>query len=361
MTAGRVEPVEPHVAAGRPRRRLVAVRAATTADWSEAIAAAQWPVPEQSPEWIAAMCAPAWTSDSSRAYRFDDGAVAVLPLVRRGVGSASSLWSPLPAWGVGGVVGDVDRAVVSAVVDDLRTLDAMRVSVRIDEWQEPFWSDASTHDDLLLERCVHVIDMQANLDDQFRLLNKNTRRAVRRAGENDVEVRVDTTGALIDNHYDLFLRSVERWATRQHEPRVLARARARRRDPISKLVAMQKALGERCVVVAAFVGGRPAASNILLLGPTARYTRGALDTDVAGSTGANDAVQWRAIELAHEYGSRRYHLGESGTSTGLATFKEKFGATPRRHHEYRFERIPMTRAGFFARSAVKRVIGFDDR
>ncbi len=109
------------------------------------------------------------------------------------------------------------------------------------------------------------------------------------------------------------------------------------------------------------VSGVPAASAIVLLGPTVRYTRGATDVAVAASSGVNDAVHWRAIELAIEYGASRYNMGESGSSVGLATFKERFGAVAVTSGEYRIEHLPLTAADRAVRGAVKKLIGFEDR
>jgi len=350
------------VLVGRPteRARLVDVSFANVDDWTSALSASTPALPEQSSAWVAAMCRSRLVDDVSRAYRFDDGRTVVLPLVRRGIGPVASWWSPLPAWGVGGPVGDVDGTVVDAIVDDLRRQRVARIGVRIDEWQEPLWTSATRPDERPVERCVHVIEMQPTLDEQFALLSKTTRRNIRRALDGPAEIRVDRTGGLLDDHYELYLRSVERWADQQREPVRLALARARRRDPLTKLRAMQDALGDRCVTLTAFIDGRPAASIILLLGATARDTRGAMDIDIEGASAANAAIQWRAICQAYDFGSRRYHMGETGRSSGLATFKEKFGATPRSHHEFRFERLPLTRAGVGARTLVKRIIGFED-
>jgi hypothetical protein len=53
-------------------------------------------------------------------------------------------------------------------------------------------------------------------------------------------------------------------------------------------------------------------------------------------------------------------MGESGTSASLARYKEHFLAQPVPYAEYRFERVPLTRADVAARSLVKRAIGFKD-
>jgi hypothetical protein len=175
-----------------------------------------------------------------------------------------------------------------------------------------------------------------------------------------VEVRVGNGGELLDEHYQLFLRSAHRWSQRQHEPLALTLLRAKRRDPIGKLRVIARHLGSRFVVVVGTCDGQLAASAIVLLGPVSRYTRGAVDIDVAEKTGVNPLVQWTALRVAADHGSSRYNMGESGWSEGLSRAKEQFGARPVEYDEYRFERLPFTAVDNAARSLVKRAIGFKD-
>lgn len=341
-------------------RRLVLAESARPDDWAKAIADDPHPLPEQSPEWIGAICATGGFRDASRAYRFDDGTTVVLPLVRSSVLTGRGLWSPPAAWGVGGIVGPADEGTVAAVVDDLRTLGSVRLSVRIDAAHEPWWQAVVTASDIAIPRRSHVVELLGSPDEHFASLSKSTRRNVRLAERAGVRVEIDRTGALLPTHHDLFMQSVDRWAEQQHEPLWLARLRAKHRDPLDKLEAMQHALGERMLTVMSYVGDRPASSAIVLLGATTRFTRGAMDVELAGPSRANYAVQWAAITEAYRHGATRYHLGESGTSDGLATFKEKWGAVPLEHHEYRFERVPVTATVDAAKRTVKKLIGFED-
>ena len=334
------------------------VRPATPDDWAAAIAGDRLALPEQSPEWTAAMAACGGFRDVSRAYLRDDRPPVVVPLVRSRTGM---LWSPPPAWGVGGTVGaDVDDALVRSVVDDLRELPAPRVAVRIDARHEALWQAATRNDDVKIARRSHIVELRATPEEHLASLSKSARRQIRLGARGGADVVVDRQGRLLEQHYGLFLRSVERWAGKQHEPVRLARFRAARRDPLSKLRAMSDALGDRFMIVMAYVDGEPASSAIVLLGATSRYVRGAMDIELAGPARASFAVQWRAIEEIDAFGSRRYHMGESGGSEGIAGFKEKFGAQPADHHEYRFERLPLTSTVDLAKRAVKRTIGFRD-
>ena len=110
----------------------------------------------------------------------------------------------------------------------------------------------------------------------------------------------------------------------------------------------------------AFVGERPAASSITLFGRTAHDIRAALDAPLAGPSRAGTLLLWNAIEMAHERGCATLHLGESGESASLSSFKESFGAVAVRYSELRIERWPFTRADLALRGAAKTVLGFRD-
>jgi hypothetical protein len=340
------------------------VSAANRTEWAAVAAGDPDAVAEQTPEWVDAICEGFGYTDRSRMYQFDDGRRFVLPLVaRRGVpGRLASLSSFPNAWGVGGPVGaELDAAAVDHIVADLRTLGVARVSIRVEATRDAAWRHLVDDPGIIvIPRNTHVADLTPGVDAYFGTLNKTTRRGIRRTQRDEADIRVGVGGELVEHHYELYLRSLERWAGRQHEPVWMARARGMRRDPIEKLRAMGRNLGDRFCVVAGFVDGQPAASVIILLGPTVRDTRGAVDPELAGRTGINDGVQWRALELAMEYGASRYNMGESGSSAGISAFKERFGAVPVTSGEYRIERLPLTAADRAARAAVKKLIRFQD-
>lgn len=336
-----------------------------TAEWREVVAGDPVALPEQTPEWTAAICDQTASVDVSRVYRFADGRRFVLPLVtRRGVPRPlAQLWSFPGAWGIGGPVGaDLDRAVVDHIVDDLVHLGAARISIRVDPLADAHWRHLPGERQMIaVPRTAHVAELHGDAETHLAGLSRQTRYNIRKAERRGVSVEVGVGGRLLDDHYRLFMRSVERWAGQQHEPLALARLRATRRDPLAKLETMARHLGDRFVTVVAAVDGEPAASAIVLLGGTTRYTRGAIDVDLVKGTNANDAVHWRALTLAYEHGALRYNMGESGSAEGLARFKERFGATAVPYGEYRMERLPLTRVDRTARDVVKKLIGFRDR
>ncbi len=331
--------------------------------WREIAAADDSLLPEQTPEWVDAICASGRYEDSSRLYSSADGRRFVFPLVRRcGLAGAGGRFNSFPAaWGIGGVVGDgLTGSVVEAIVDDLRSMRAMTLAVRIDPRDDAYWRGVVGRGVVAVPRRAHVLDLPSDSDMHYRGLAHSARRALRTAARNDVRVEIVNDGSLLDAHYGLFMKSVQRWASHQHEPLALAQWRARRRDPIEKLRSMSEHLGPRLLTAIAYVGDQPAASSIVLLGPVARETRAAMDLELAARSHASYAVQWAVIEAARQYGSHTYNMGESGQSAGISFFKERFGAIAIDHSEYHIERLPFTTVNRVLRSGVKRLIGFRD-
>jgi hypothetical protein len=338
-------------------------------EWRAVLAGDSSALPEHAPEWIDAICADGRYADASRYYVLDDGRSFVLPLVaRRGLlGSGGWLQGYPPSWGIGGLVGvDADAEVLRLVIDDLWQTRSQRIALRPDPTRWATWQAASGPADaegrslLAIPRRAHVIDLSHGAEHAFSQFSKSARRGTRAAERAGVRVEIDRTGALLEDYYRLYLLSVDRWAERQHEPRALARFRARRRDPLTKLQAMADHLGKDFAVTLAYVGDQAAFGSITLLGQTAHDTRAAMDRDLVDGTYAGDLVQWRTVQLACELGCTAYHLGESGQSTSLAQFKEKFGARPVDYAELRLERLPWSRADLWSRSVVKRVLRFRD-
>lgn len=321
-------------------------------------------MPEHARGWLEALCEGGRFRDESRVYELQDGRRFLLPLVRRtGLPVRGGWLASYPAgWGSGGLVGPgLDAAVVSAVVDDLRALGAAQVAVRPDPLAAAHWAPLAGPGVTVVRRHAHVLDLSDGLDAVERRLHHSVRRGIAKARRSGVTIDADRGGTrLLATHYDLFLRSVHRWAARQHEPTPLALARARRRDPLAGLEARGRHLGKDFVVLVARVDDVPAASLVLLLGRTAHYTRGAMDRDLAAPSRATHLLQWHAIELAAQSGATTYHLGETAPGSSLARYKENFGATGHDYPELRIERVPFTRAGDLARSAVKRIVGFRD-
>ncbi len=336
----------------------MSVRVTTPADrevWQEVLAADPLGLVTQSPAWLDCLCETAGYTDASRLYELPDGRRLVLPLARR-AGTQASLPN---GWGFGGPLaeGGLTHADAAVVLDDLAGSRQLRTSLRPNPLTAHLWGSARGV--AAKPRLAHVLDLDGGFERVWQeRFTDNAKRAVRKAERSGLSVECDTTGRLVPVYYRLFERSVERWAGALHEPLWLARMRARRRDPERKLQALTGDLGVSARVWVASVDGRPAAAILVLQGANAHYTRGAMDRELAAPTRANYLLHRLAIEDACESGCRAYHMGESGTSGGLARFKEAFGAEPFAYAEYYLERLPITAADRHVRAAVKRAIGF---
>ncbi|MFC5130032.1 GNAT family N-acetyltransferase [Paeniglutamicibacter kerguelensis] len=331
--------------------------------WHSVLANDPGALPEHAPEWVDAMEADGRYRDASRLYSFADGREVILPLVqRRGLAGVGGWLQSYPSgWGMGGLVGDdVDVDMARAVLHDLRRLGRQRVSIRPDPQRWNPWAEALDRNVVTIPRRAHVIDLAGGAEGAWNGLSKSARRGIRAAERQGVRIETGHSGALLGEYYSLFLTSVDRWAAHQHEPRMLAHARARRRDPLGKLQSMGRHLGENFTVTLAYVDGRPAAGSITLFAATAHDTRAAMDKELVGTTGAGELVQWTTLQMACERGCAEYHLGESGQSIALARFKEKFGAVPHDYAELRLDRLPWTRTDTTLRRAAKRILGFRD-
>jgi hypothetical protein len=331
--------------------------------WREVVASDPESLISQTPAWIDCVCAVTGSVDASRLYETADGRRLVLPMVRRRLALVTTEASPPAGWGMGGLIssGAVGVDDLSAVLADLARGPAARTSVRPNPLAGPLWAAARPPRAVAVPRLAHVLDLADGFATVWaKRFTGEARTAVRKAERAGLTVQCDTSGALIPVFYDLFRRSLDRWADQQHEPRALAQWRGRRRDPLAKFQQIARAMPGACHVWVAWHQGRPAASILVLQGRNAHYTRGAMDKEVAGPTRANDLLQRLAIEEACRAGCGRYHMGESGASAELAQFKTRFGARAYPYAEYHLERLPISRLDRALRAAVKRAIGFRD-
>lgn len=336
--------------------------------WAALLGNAPSALPEQTPDWIDAMVAGGKFSDASRLYQFSDGKSFVLPLARRrGLSGIGGWLQSFPnGWGIGGVLGDqlaVEHLMI--IIKDLRSLGMQRIDIRPDPLQWDAWSEALRLLDIpgkyvSIPRCSHVAYIGDGHDAVWKRYSQSARRGVRIAERDGVQIQVGRGGELVDEYYELFMSSVDRWAAQQHEPRVLARTRAAMRDPKSKLMDIARELEDRFVVTLAYREGRAVAGSIMLLGNTAHDTRSAMNYEAMGSSRAGELVKYSTMKIAIDYGCEQYHLGESGTSARLSQFKEKFGAKPFAYEELRFERLPWTKFDSTFRNIVKRVLKFEE-
>jgi hypothetical protein len=316
---------------------------------------------------------PMWTDclrtfgyeDASRLYELPGARRLVLPMVRRRnrPGRLAGEASLPPNWGQGGIVapGGTRVADVVAVCGDLARRGVVRTSLRPSPLDAAAWAAARPPGAVVVSRLAHVLDLEGGFDRMWRELFKGTARtAVRKAERSGLVVRRDAALKLVPVLYELFERSLARWARQQNEPLPLARWRYRRLEPIRKFELIADRLGEACRIWVAWLDGQPAAAILVLQDRNASYAWGMMDKELAGPTRANYLLHRLAIEEACDAGCRYYDMGESGSSAPLAQFKTRFGARPHRYAEYHLERLPITALDRHARGAVKRLIGFRD-
>lgn len=320
----------------------------------------------QTPTWLDCLCATGPYRDASRLYKFDDGSQIVLPLASRRRHpqwlDAEESW---PAgWGIGGPVapGGVSPGKARALFEDLARRPVLRVGVRLRPGNTEVWERAAPADFRLEPHMTQVVDLAGGFGTVWeRRFHTRVRRDVRRAEKSKVHVEVDRTGRLVPVFHDLYERSIERWAGQQHEPLALARWRRRREFPIQRLAAVAARFGASCSVWLAWYAGEPAASIVVLrYGRHAKFWRAAMNRELAHPVRATTLLNRLAIEEACKAGCGDYDMGESTPGSSLAHYKAGFGADSRSSPRYFRERLPVSAAEAGLRTAVKRIIRFQD-
>jgi hypothetical protein len=339
-------------------------------EWLALLATDPEALPFQHPRWIDAAVAVSGGRDASRLYELPSGVRAVLPAVA-GPPITARLRRPLVlasqpfGWGTGGLVvpgSELCPEDVAAVFTTLSEAAVLRASLRPAPRRSSVYEAAVPPAAMQLPHTSHLLDLSGGFDVVWKeRFSGSARRAVRKAERAQLTVDQDVSGRLVPVFDQLYRLSVQRWAAQQHEPLWLAQARARRRDPARKFAAVAAAFPGSCRVWVAHVAGSPAAAIITLqLGEHVVYWRGAMDKDLAGPVRANDLLHRLAIEQATSDGARFYHWGDSAPGSGLARFKESFGALPLHYKAFRLERLPLSAADAGVRRLVKRTLRFRD-
>lgn len=319
----------------------------------------------QSPDWIDCICSNDRYRDSSMLFEASDGRRLVLPSVdHRWTPSRFGITASLPSyWEAGGPIGEGarDPAMLQAALDHLMREPRFSFRIRPNALQAPTWQK------LALDRYIKVAfsDQSVDLEGGFDAVAKkrfrsSVRRGVKRAVASGIEIEHEVGDRLVPVFYDLYEKSIIRWARQQREPLALSKWRAHLRDPKKKLQAIARKMGQRCHIWVARHQGQAAAAIIVLQEQNAQYIRGAMDKDVAGKTGANFLLHHRSIEEACRAGCGYYHMGESRKGSPLAHFKAHFGAELIDTLEYRQEFLPVTKVDRWLRNLAKTMIGFRD-
>jgi hypothetical protein len=334
--------------------------------WESLIEADPDAVVTQSLAWHDAVFADGRYKDVSRLYEFPSGRQVVLPLARR---RRRPAWTTVTAswpraWGVCGPIssgGQITAEEAASVLADLAGQGALVAEVQLRYGASEAWlSEARQYQ--IEEHGCHVLDLAGGYNQVWtHRFRSAARTAVRKAERSGVEVEVDTSGQLLPVFYDLYEKSMLRWAAMQHEPLWLTRWRTIRATPPKMLAAVSEHFGKDCGIWVARSEGVPVAAIIVIQSGThAKYWRGAMDKELATPVRANEFLHSLAIEQACRDGHRCYEMGQSRPGSPLAAFKEKLGATTQSGHTLRAERIPLQAFTRASRNAAKKVIGFRD-
>lgn len=328
-----------------------------------------------SPDWVDSLCEYGRYEDASRFYEFDNGQRMLLPLVRHGhlPAAVTHHFSYPLGWSVGGVIAErpVQPDELRAVLEDLSHTPFLTLSMLPNPRQGGLWDAALAPfgpsggavrvPTLAIPRRAHIVDLgmgYERLHDE--LFTKKTRAGIRRAVQSGVTVEWDTSGALLPEFHELRQRSIERWARQQNEPLRLAHYRAERQEPLRKLEHLARSLKGKFRVYVARHQGVAVAASTVVIDRNSDELLGVMDKELSAPVCANDLLQAVTLEHACQAGCSFTHLGESGFSPGISHFKERFGARAYDYHEYRFERLPVSRVDLGLRTVVKRLIGFRD-
>ena len=272
------------------------------------------------------------------------------------------------AWGMGGLVAvrrrSSERDVAAVAADLAADSRAASPASGPNPLHAALWAARARRGAVAIPRRAHVLDLDGGADAVWdQRFRSNARKRIRKAERAGLEVECDTTGRLVPVFYELLRALGRALGRRSRTSRSRSPGwRARRRDPIEKFERMAAALGDAMRVWVAWKDGVPVRRDHRAPGRATRATRaGAMDKDARRRRRAPTTCSsgWRSRTRARR-AAARYHLGESGRSQSLAHYKEKFGARPVDYAEYRFERLPLTRADALARSLVKRVLRFRD-
>jgi Acetyltransferase (GNAT) domain len=333
--------------------------------WRRVLALDETAVASQTPEWMDATCMAGGYQDVTRAYTTGDGHLLVLPLARSRLPGAAGVAGSMPfGWGTGGLLssrGNPSSDDVHDIVADLVRQRAGLIAVRPSPSTEAIWSAAVPSGVARTHHMSQTVDLSGGFDAVWRDFAATVRSHCRKAERRGVTVERDNTGRLMPVFDVLYRKSVDRWASQQHEPVWLARWRATRRDPPHKFETVARHLGPACRVWVAWRANEALAALVLLThGRQTTMWRAAMDKEAARGTGATELLHRVAIEEACRSGQRFYHLGDSAPSSELARYKRGFGAREWHYTGYRFERLPLTAIDQLIRRQVKRVIGFRD-
>lgn len=328
--------------------------------WTDVLDSDPLAVPTQTPAWTDLTCRALGALDASRLYEYPDGRLLVLPSVARRRAGLRVTEESLPyGFGYGGLLvpgGTPTEQDMRMVLTDLARRPAVRSGLAANPLLHDAWSAVMPPGVVRAEYLSYVVDLEGGFDAALSRYRLETRRNVKKAGKQSLDVRVVRDATLVDVFADLNAQSVDRWAHQRGQPLWMAHMVERHRDRTGLLRLATAAADLDCVGWTAHQDGVPVAAYVALFDRrSAWFWMSAMDKTLANRTRAGALLQSLAIEHACAAGIRWFHLGESDPGSGVARFKEGFGAVALPHASFRFERVPLTAVEGRLRAAVGRL------
>jgi hypothetical protein len=329
--------------------------------WNDLLDADPLAVPTQTPAWTDLVCRALGAVDTSRLYEYEDGRRLVLPMVARRRAGLPITEESLPyGFGYGGPVvpgGKPTERDRRTVLADLARRPVARGTMAPNPLLSERWPSGAPEKGVRIGRLSHVLDLEGGFHAVFARYRSDTRRKIRKAQQQPLDVRVVRDESLVDVFAGLNARSVDRWAHQRGQPLWLARLAERHRDRVGRLRLAMAGNGSQCVGWTAHLDGVPVAAYIAVLDRRSAWCwMSAMDKELSDRTRAGALLQSLAIEHACAAGARWFHLGESDPGSGVARFKESFGAVPVPQAVFRFERLPLTAVEGTLRAAAGRLL-----
>lgn len=329
--------------------------------WEEILSSNSRALIYQTPRWTDAVCAAGDYEDASRFYEAPGGKKFVLPLLRQktAILPLAKQASMPSGCGQGGLLSNVPLhcEAVETILRDVAHQPALSTILHPDPQQTRIWESCIPSEMHPIHRNDQVLDLAGGFETVWAYrFSSTTRRKVRKAESSNLQVEWDSSGKFIPVFYHMYLDWSLRRAGEKRLPAWLSLALARRREPLHRLQAIARVMGDACRYYVAFLDGQAVASAIFLVyGEHAFYWRGTSLREEATPVRANDLIQTRMIQAACEAGCRYYHMGESGGVASLERWKSGFGAAVVPYVSYSIERLPVSRTAQFAEGMLRRM------
>ena len=334
--------------------------------WESLLSADEGAVVTQSLAWRDAVFASGRYQDVSLLYEFPSGRQVVLPMARRRrqPHQVAMMASWPRVWGVGGPIttgGGIAPAEAAAVLDDVAGCGMLQAKITLRHDADEVWLKEARQYQIEKSGC-YVLDLAGGFDEVWqRKFRGSVRTAARKAERSGLEVEVDRTGRLLGVFYDLYEKSMQRWAAQQERvPSWSTRWRMNWVNPTTpdNLALVARHFGEGCATWVARVKGEPVAAIVVLSsGSYAKGWRRAMDKELAAPVQANELLDKLSIEEACQSGHRFFDLGGAQPGSPVAASKEKLGATLHFTHELRVARPLVHTTRRFSRDVAKRLTG----